>query len=149
MGKQDNEDDRHRRKEDEGWMTSRKRTARTIGILWRNMKLPHFCEPVALGLSKAAGWVTYEGVVPLVAEALKWRSTGRCRDRKAEVMARDPTNSTKWKHMWRFHNRGVVWYTPFAKWCGSGEEWHKKMQREKTPRIERSTETSRCARNHD
>ena len=46
------------------------------------------------GLSKAVGWVTYEGVVPLlklVAEALKWRSTGWCRDRKEEILARDPT----------------------------------------------------------
>ena len=71
MGNQDNEDERPRRKKDEGWMTYRKRTARTMGILWRKMKLTHFCEPVAKGVSpKPPAGVTYEGVVPLVAEAL-------------------------------------------------------------------------------
>ena len=96
---------RPERKEDEGWVTCRKRTTRTMGIFLEKMKLPHFFERVARKLPKAASWAMHEGDVPLLklVEVLKWRSTGWWY-RQAEMMTREPTNSTKWKHMWGVHN---------------------------------------------
>ena len=33
---------------------------------------------------------------------MKWRTTGWWRNREAEMIAKDPTNMRKWKHIWGF-----------------------------------------------
>ena len=43
-------------------------------------------------------------------------------------------NVSPWKHKWCFHNRGVVWDTPVAKWAGEGREWVQEMTRCPRPR---------------
>ena len=35
----------------------------------------------------------------------------------------DPMNASRWKHTWGFHNKGVGWDTPMARWAGVGEDW--------------------------
>ena len=43
-------------------------------------------------------------------------------------MKMDPLNVTCWKHKWCFHNRGVTWDTPLARWAGSEEDWIQKWR---------------------
>ena len=38
-------------------------------------------------------------------------------------VAWDPTNVTRWKHKVGFHNRGIRWDTPMARWGGEGNDW--------------------------
>ena len=33
------------------------------------------------------------------------------------------------EHKWRFHNRGVIWNTPMARWAGSEGDWMQKFVR--------------------
>ena len=37
-------------------------------------------------------------------------------------MAWDPGNVQRWKHKVGFHNRGVQWDTPMARWAGEGKD---------------------------
>ena len=39
-------------------------------------------------------------------------------------MTTDPTNVTRWKHKFGYHNIGVQWDTPMSKWAGEGETGH-------------------------
>ena len=48
---------------------------------------------------------------------------GGRRHRSVRGMKLDPLNVTCWKHKWCFHDRGVTWDTPMARWAGSGEDW--------------------------
>ena len=47
-------------------------------------------------------------------------------------MAWDPYNVQRWKHKFGFHNRGVQWDTPMARWAGEGNDWSKLMAQKKT-----------------
>ena len=40
-------------------------------------------------------------------------------------MAWDPNNVRWWKHKVGFHNGGVQWDTPMARWAGEGNDWFK------------------------
>ena len=42
-----------------------------------------------------------------------------------------PYNVQRWKHKVGFHNRGVRWDTPMAKWAGEGNDWIKLMAQRK------------------
>ena len=46
-------------------------------------------------------------------------------------MAWDPYNGQRWKHKVGFHNRGVQWGTPMARWAGEGNDWIKLMAHRK------------------
>ena len=37
-------------------------------------------------------------------------------------MRADPTNSTRCKHLWVHHNRGVVWHRAVLRWAEGGGE---------------------------
>ena len=60
----------------------------------------------------------------------------------------DPLNFTCWKHKWGFHNRGVTWDTPMARWAGSEEDWiqkwrmHPPKQTEAVPALVRAVPLS-------
>ena len=41
---------------------------------------------------------------------------------QAEMMKRDPENHTRWRHKWRWHNRGNVWDKIATDWTGK-EDW--------------------------
>ena len=37
---------------------------------------------------------------------------------RTRMMERDPGNHTRWKHKWRWHNRGNVWDQISTEWAG-------------------------------
>ena len=39
----------------------------------------------------------------------------------------DPYNHTRWKHKWRWHNRGCVWENQSTEWAGK-EDWTSKRK---------------------
>ena len=83
-------------------------------------------------------WPGYEGDVPLVRALrsfLGWRTTAWWRSRASWSMAWDPTNVTRWKRKVGFHNRGIQWDTPMARWAGEGNDWIKLMA-QRQPREE-------------
>ena len=68
-------------------------------------------------------WAVYEGDVPIMRalrSILAWRTSAWWRSRASWVMAWDPNNVHSWKHEVGFHNRGVQWDTPVARWAGEG-----------------------------
>ena len=50
-------------------------------------------------------------------------------------MAWDPYNVQRWKHKVGFHNSGVLWNTPMARWAGEGNDWMK-LAAQRKPRKE-------------
>ena len=44
------------------------------------------------------------------------------------MMERDPGNHTRWKHNWRWHNRGYVWDKIATEWAGE-EDWMRARKR--------------------
>ena len=69
---------------------------------------------------KTMTWATYDEVPVMRAlrSILGWRTTTRWRNRNGWGMKTDPTNVTRWKHKFVFHNRGVLCDTPVTKWAG-------------------------------
>ena len=43
-------------------------------------------------------------------------------------MKEDPSNHTRWKHQWRWHNRGCVWDKIASEWAGA-EDWRDNRRR--------------------
>ena len=58
---------------------------------------------------------------------LGWRTTAWWKSGAPWGMAWDPPNVTRWKHEVGFHNRGIQWDTPMARWAGEGKDWIKLM----------------------
>ena len=54
---------------------------------------------------------------------LGWETTAWWRSRSSWGMTWDPYNVQRWKHKVGFHNRGVQWDTPMARWVGEGKDW--------------------------
>ena len=50
---------------------------------------------------------------------------------QTRMMKRDPENHTRWKHKWRWHNRGNVWDKMATKWAGE-ENWMRARKRKRT-----------------
>ena len=50
---------------------------------------------------------------------------------QTEMMERDPGNHTKWKHKWRWHNRGNVWDKIAKEWADE-EDWMRARDRKNT-----------------
>ena len=48
----------------------------------------------------------------------------------------DPLNISCWKHKWGFHNRGVTWDTPMARWTGSEADWIQKWRKSRPKKAE-------------
>ena len=68
---------------------------------------------------RAMGWSCNEGsnaVIDTLKKVFKWRSTKWWHSLQAEMMQRDPENHTRWKHKWRWHNRGNVWDKMATDW---------------------------------
>ena len=82
------------------------------------MKLPFLSEVIAEGMWRAMGCVSIRGVPNDV------------RPQKPIEMKKDPYNHTRWKHMWRWHNRGCFWDNAATEWAGN-EDWTSKRDRER------------------
>ena len=53
------------------------------------------------------------------------RTTAWWRSGTSWGMAWDPTNVTRCRHKVGFHNRGIQWDTPMARWAAEGNDWIK------------------------
>ena len=76
-------------------------------------------------------WAVYEGEVPIpraLRSILGWRTTAWWRSRCSWVMEWDPYNVARMKHEFGFHNRGVQWGTPMAKWACEESDWIQLMK---------------------
>ena len=113
---------RFMRKEDEtvtGYCTRTARAARTIS---NKMKLPFLSEMIAGNMWSAMGWTCDSNPNAVDVEVRRWPNT------KARNMTVDPTNHTRWKHKWWWHNRGCVWDKIASERAGQ-EEWSNKRRR--------------------
>ena len=71
-------------------------------------------------------WAVYDGDVPIMLalrSILEWRTTAWWRSRSSWGMTWDPYNVQRWKHKVGFHNRGIQWDTPMARWAGEVKDW--------------------------
>ena len=113
---------RFMRKEDEtvtGYCT---RTARAARTMWNKMKLPFLFEMIAGNMWSAMGWTCASNPNAVHVEVRRWPNT------KARNMTVDPTNHTRWKHKWWWHNRGCVGQDCFGTgWTRRMEQQEKKM----------------------
>ena len=76
-------------------------------------------------------WAGYDGPVPVMKAlrtVIEWRTTAWWRTRSTKGMSDDPTNVTCRKQKWGFHNRGVTWETPMARWAGPNNDWDTIME---------------------
>ena len=64
------------------------------------------------------------------------RTTAWWKNRSAWNMKWGPLNITCWKHKWSFHNRGVTWDTPMARWTGSEADWIQKWRKSRSKKAE-------------
>ena len=117
---------RHRMRTDETWVGHKIRTSRFMRLCWRKMGLPLLTEKIANKVWTTMTWAVYDGDVPVMLalrSLLVWRTTAWWRSRSSWGMAWDPNNVQIWKHKVGFHNRGVQWDTPMARWAGDGKDW--------------------------
>ena len=56
-----------------------------------------------------------------------WRSPCLWRHVRAHMLA-DPINHTRWKHKWRWHNRGCAWDKLASEWVAA-EDWTEERDR--------------------
>ena len=117
---------RPRMRPDETWVGYKLRTSRFIRVCWRKVGLPQMTEKIANKIWTTMTWAVYDGDVPIM---LARRSIlGKENDCMVEKsiflgMTWDPYNVQRWKHKVGFHNRGVQWDTPMARWAGEGKDW--------------------------
>ena len=114
---------RPRRMADETRVTYKIRPSRFMGICWRKMGLPLLSHKIARKIWTTMTWAVYDGDVTVM---LALRSLFGCGERlhgSSWGMAWDPNNVQRWKHKVGFHNRGVQWDTPMARWAGEGNDW--------------------------
>ena len=95
-------------------------------VCWRKMVPPLLSEKIAYKIWTTMRWAVYDGDVPIMLalrSLLGWRTTAWWRSRSSWCMAWDPNSVQRWKHKVGFHNRGVQWDTPMARWVGEGKDW--------------------------
>ena len=122
---------RPRRMPDETSVTYKIRTSRFTRLCWRKVGLPPLKETIATKI-----WTTMTWAVPLLTEKIAdkilttvmWAMYDGERQHGGEVdpswgMEWDTYNVQRWKHRVGFHNRGVQWDTPTARWAGGGKDW--------------------------
>ena len=110
----------------EEWVAYKAHTARMLRTRWKKLGLPSLAELCAEKVWKTMAWAEKVGEVPVLTAlrfVVGWRTTAWWRNRSAWSMKWDPLNITCWKHKWGFHNRGVTWDAPMARWAGSEEDW--------------------------
>ena len=128
---------RPRTKAGEEWVEDRKRNSKEVKAKWRKMQLPTRAVKIAEKVWKTMAWASCDGDV-LVMNAprstLRWQMSTWWRNRSAWCMRADPINVSRWKHKWCFHNVGVVWDTPMARWAGDGRDSAQEMFKNVRPR---------------
>ena len=131
---------RFKKKHDETLTGCCQRTAREARTIWTKMKLSFSISDVCrkhVG-SSGMGPVIQSQTRPR--HALTWRRTSWWQHTKAIKMKDYLCNHTRWKHKWRWHNRGCVFGTKSPpKWCGK-EEWN--TERKKGAKLQRTREIS-------
>ena len=93
------------------------RTAKSLRIKWKRMDLPLLNEKIVDKIWTTMNWAIHDGDVPIMKvlrSILGRRTTTWWRNRSARGMATDPTNITRWKYKFGFHNRGIQWNTPMS-----------------------------------
>ena len=115
------------------WVACSASTARMLRTRWKKLGVPSLAELCAEKVWKMMAWAVCDGEVPVL-KALRfvtgWRKTAWGRNRSAWGMKWDPLNITCWKHKWGFHNRGVTWDTPMARWAGLGRRLDTEVENE-------------------
>ena len=89
------------------------------------MGLPSLYEVIAKIIWRVVGRVCDErpnAVVDTWENVFRWKSTKWWQPTQASGTKEDPCNHMKWKHKWRWHNRGCVWDKTAADWAGM-EGW--------------------------
>ena len=117
---------RPRRMPDETCVTFKIRTSRFVRVCWRKTGLPLLTEKNANKIWTTMTRAAYDGDVPsmlALRSLIGWRTTAWWRSRSSWCMAWDPYNVQRWKHKVGFHNRGIQWDTPMARWAGEVKDW--------------------------
>ena len=121
---------RFKKQKEETWIDYYARACRTARKIWVQMGLPFLYEVIAESMWRARGWV-WDGKANAVINTLKsvfrWRSTRKWQSTQARMMEEDPCNHTRWKHKWRWHNRGTFWDKMATDWAGK-EDWMSKRK---------------------
>ena len=79
-----------------------------VGYGWA---LPFLCEMIAESMWRAVGWVCEQrphAVIDSLKQVFRWRSSRWWHAIHTEGMKDDPQNHTRWRHKWKWHNRGNV-----------------------------------------
>ena len=101
--------------------------------------LPLLTEKIANKIWATMTWAVYEGDVPIMlALFVPFWGGEQLLSGEAEHlwgMAWDPFYVQRRKHKVGFHNRGVQWDTPMARWAGEGNDWVKLLA-QRQPRKE-------------
>ena len=71
-------------------------------------------------------------VIVSLEQVVRWRSSQWWHAAHTEVMRDDPTNQTRWKHKWKWHNRGNVWDKIATGWAGE-DDWISKRKNKTSP----------------
>ena len=103
---------RSKRGKDETWVEYHPRCCKATRKIWIQMGLPFRFETIAESMWRAMGWVCDQrpnAVTDFLKQANNWRSSQWWHAIHAEGMEDDPMNHTRWKHKWRWQNRGNVW----------------------------------------
>ena len=103
---------RFKRGKDETWVESHTRCCTDARKIWIKMGLSILHEIIAENLWRAMGWVCDQrpnAVVASLKQVFRWRSSQWWHATHTEGMRDDPMNHTRWKHNWKWHNRGNVW----------------------------------------
>ena len=114
---------------DETWVGYKIRTSRFMRVCWRKMGPPLLLKKIANKIWTTVTWAMCDGDVPMLLalrSILCWRTTAWGSPSSWGVTW-DPCNVQRWKHKVGFHNRGVQWDTPTARWAGEGKDWPQLM----------------------
>ena len=121
---------------DKTWFAYFTRTCRIPRKTWVKMVLLILSEVIAESTWRAMGWVCDErpnAVINTLKHVFGWGSTDWWKSTQASEMKDDPYNHTRWKHKWRWHNRGCVWGKLATEWAGK-DDWMNK--RSSCPELE-------------
>ena len=121
---------RFKRVKDETWVEFHTRCCKDARRIWTQMGLTFLYEIIAESLWRAMGWVCDQrpnAVVGSLKQVFRWRSSQWWHTTHTKGMRDDPMNHTRWKHKWKWHNRGKVWDKMASDWAGE-EDWISKRK---------------------
>ena len=116
---------RLKRQKEEAWVEYQTRTSIMAKKIWVQMKRPFLYEKNAEIMWRTMVWACNEkenAVIFFLKKMYKWRSTTWWQSLHKRMMKDDPENQTRWKHQWRWHNRGNVWDKMASCWAGK-KDW--------------------------